>query len=340
MATVVALAFGGACEISGTEPVGTSGPFVATGGSAGVGGGGAASTSEEASGSTSGGGEGPSTREELCPDGFPRGEKGEATLVAEFDPSLEGVAVCPNGDVFVSQPETSTILRVPLDAAAPEVWTTLSGRQPLGMDCGKDGALYVADFGSTDATVLRVFGKGDPGTPLPKVPGEGGYHAMNGVAAVAGVGVYATDASNTLGGRLILFKEVSPGAFDAEVVKSGLPFPNDAAFNPTTGRLDVTMTVNSQVHSYPLEADGGLGPAKVTWSGTLLIDAVDGLAVAEDGDRYIAHYLEGRVRRASDGESVAKMAEPRSLAFRGGKLLVTARDGLYAVDLAVCGAAR
>lgn len=277
---------------------------------------------------------------DLCPDGFPRGAAGEPRVVQAFSPPLEGVAVCPNGEVFVSQPTEARILRVPLDGSAPEVWTTLTGRQPLGMDCASDGALYVADFGTNDATVLRIAQKGEAGMLLPKVPGDKGYEAMNGVAAVTGVGVYATDASNTLSGRIVLFTEPSPGVFEAHVVKKGLPFPNDVAGDRATRTLDVTLTLSSQVLSYPLEADGALGDKAVTWSGLVAVDAIDGVAIAEDQDRYVAHYLQGKVRRVSDGETVASVEEPRSLAFRGGTLLVTTKDGLHAVELGVCGAPR
>ncbi|NUP06009.1 MAG: hypothetical protein HOW73_08120 [Polyangiaceae bacterium] len=275
-----------------------------------------------------------------CPDGFPRGTASDVRLVQAFSPALEGVAVCPNGDVFVSQPETASIFRVALDGSEPELWTTLPGHQPLGMDCASDGVLYVADFGSDDASVFRIAAKNDPGTALPNIPGDGGYHAMNGVAVVDGVGIYATDATNTLTGRIVLFAEQSPNVFEASVVKSGLPFPNDVAFNPATGKLDVTMTVNSQVFSYPVAEDGMLGSRSVTWSGTVALDAIDGLAVAESNDRYIARYLQGKVSRSSDWKTVANMAEPKSLAFRGGTLFITAKTGLYAVDLAVCGAPR
>ena len=275
---------------------------------------------------------------DLCPDGFARGAEGDWSAIRAFDPAIEGIAVCPSGEVFVSQPDTGAIFRVPLDGSTYEVWTILANRRPLGMDCASDGSLYVADFGSDDATVVRVAGKGDPGTPLPKVPGDDGYRAMNGVAVVEGVGVYATDASNTLFGRVILFAETAPDTFEARVEKSGLPFPNDVDFDPSTGRLDLTLTVNSQVFSYPVAPDGGLGGPGVAWSGTFAVDALDGLAVAEGGERFLAHYLEGTVRRSSDGHVVAALAEPRSLAFRGGTLLVTGRDGLYAVELGVCGA--
>ncbi|NUO49079.1 MAG: hypothetical protein HOV80_09510 [Polyangiaceae bacterium] len=278
--------------------------------------------------------------DDRCPDGFPRGKKSDLRLVEEFSPGLEGVAVCPNGDVFVSQPETGAIFRVPLDGAPAELWTTLAGHQPLGMDCASDGALYVADFGSEDATVFRVAAKNDPGTPLPNIAGDGGYKAMNGVAVVDGVGIYATDRSNTIHGRIVLFAETSPNVFEASVARGGLPFPNDVTFNPSTGTLDLTLTINSQVLSYPVADDGALGSQSVTSSGILVLDALDGLAVAEDGDRYLAQYLRGKVRRSSDSHAVASMTEPKSLAFRGGTLFITAKKGLYAVDLAVCGAPR
>lgn len=280
----------------------------------------------------------PQTEVDACPDGFARGTPGDLHLVHAFSPSVEGVAVCPDGDVFVSQPETGRIFRVPLDGAPPELWTTLSSHQPLGMDCGTDGALYIADFGTTHASVLRVASKDDPGTPMPNVPGDKGFGAMNGVAFVDGVGIYATDASNTWAGRVVLFTEPTPGVFAAKIVKSGLPFPNDVDVDRSTSRLDVSMTLNSQIVSYAFEPDGSVGGEAVAWNGAPIVDAVDGLVVAADGDRYIAHYLQGKVTRASDGATVAQLAEPRSLAFRGGTLVVTAKDGLYAVDLAVCGA--
>ncbi|NUO52582.1 MAG: hypothetical protein HOV80_27360 [Polyangiaceae bacterium] len=317
------------------------------------GGGGGSSGEEEVAASTSGGidpdcADGdlgcvvgtPLDDVDRCPDGFPRGTPSDLRLVEEFSPALEGVAVCPNGDVFVSQPETAKIYRVPLDGAPAELWTTLAGHQPLGMDCASDNVLYVADFGSNDATVFRVAAKDDPATPLPTIVGDGGYKAMNGVAVVDGVGIYATDRTNTIDGRIILFAETSPNVFEASVARGGLPFPNDVAFNPKTGMLDVTLTINSQVLSYSVADDGAFGSQSVSFSGTWVLDALDGLAVAEDGDRYLAQYLQGKVRRASDWQMVAGMTEPKSLAFRGGTLFVTAKKGLYAVDLAVCGAER
>jgi hypothetical protein len=208
------------------------------------------------------------------------------------------------------------------------------------MDCASDNVLYAADFGTKDASVFRVAAKDDPGTPLPKIPGDGGYKAMNGVAAVKGVGIYATDATNTLNGRIVFFAEKAPGVFEASVARHGLPFPNDLDFNPSTNALNVTLTVNAQVASFPVGAGGALGKVGIPWAGLLVVDSLDGLAVAEKNDRYVARYLRNFVSRTSDGKRVATLSAPKSLAFRGGTLLVTGNTGLFAVDLGVCGAGR
>lgn len=271
-----------------------------------------------------------------CPDGFPRGAAGDVRQVTKISPAPEGVAACANGDVFVSVPDEAKILRVPLEGGEPEVWTTLAGRQPLGMTCA-DNVLYVVDFRSNDATVLRVAAKDDPGTPMPNVDGGGSFKAMNGVVAVKGLGIYATDASNTPSGRIVRFAETAPGVYKASVVKSGLAFPNGIVFDPATNTMDVSLTVQSQVLTFPVGADGALGDSKVAWSGTLALDAIDGIVRDEKKDLYIAHYLKGYVGRTSDGAKIASLKDPKSLVFRGGTLLITGTEGLYAAPLGICG---
>jgi hypothetical protein len=62
----------------------------------------------------------------------------------------------------------------------------------------------------------------------------------------------------------------------------------------------------------------------------------------------VADYLGGNVVRLPEGDPVARVTNPASLAFRGGTLLITdykvssatLEGGLYAKDLGVCGAHR
>jgi sugar lactone lactonase YvrE len=273
---------------------------------------------------------------DLCPDGFPRGTAGAPRLVAALSPAPEGVAVCASGDVFVSIPDQAKILRVPLTGGEPEVWTTLTGRQPLGMTC-VGNVLYVVDFRSKDAAVMRILAKDDPGTALPNIDGDNGYSALNAIVSVPGVGLFASDASNTLSGRLVRFAETAPGVFQASVAKTGIAFPNGVAFDPKSNVLDVALTLTSSVVSYPVGNDGTLGKGATSWTGTPVADAIDGIARDENQAIYVAHYLQGYVGRSSDKAKIASAKSPKSLAFRGGTLLFTSDAGLNAVDLGVCG---
>jgi sugar lactone lactonase YvrE len=274
---------------------------------------------------------------DLCPDGFPRGVAGKPHLVAQLSSQPEGVAACANGDVFASLPDEGKVVRVPLSGGSPETWTTLPGRKPLGMVC-VDDVLYVVDFRSSDAAVMRITGQGDPGTPLPKIDNDPGYSALNAIVGVPGLGLYASDASSSLNGRIVFFAETSPGVFHASVAKSGIAFPNGVEFEPKTNTLDVALTLGSRVLSYPIGSNGSLGKPHASSSSVPVIDAIDGIARDENAALYVAHYLQGYITRSTDGAHVATVNTPRSLVFRGGTLLFTSATGLHAVDLGVCGA--
>jgi hypothetical protein len=257
-------------------------------------------------------------------------------LITKLSSAPEGVAKCADGNVFVSLPDTAQILRVPLDGGVPEVWTTLTGRHPLGMACA-DNVVWVVDFGTNNAPVLTVASKGDPGTPMPLVEGGGPYGAMNGVIVIKGHGIYATDQSTSLtAGRIIRFQQIN-GSYQASVVKSGLAFPNDLAYDPNTHSIDLTLTLASQVLTFGLDADGGLGPPTVSYSSIPMVDAFDQVSRDENNALYVAHYLWGYVGRTSDGAMISGLNQPRGLTFRGGTLLITTQDGLYAAPLGVCG---
>jgi hypothetical protein len=257
--------------------------------------------------------------------------------VAQLSSQPEGVAACANGDVFVSLPDEGQVVRVPLSGASPELWTTLPGRKPLGMVC-MNNVLFVVDFRSADAAVMRITGKDDPGTPLPKIGNDPGYSALNAIVGVPGLGLFASDASNTVNGRIVFFAETAPGVFHASVEKSGIAFPNGVEFEPKTNTLDVALTLGSRVLSYPIGNDGSLGKPNSAWSSIPIVDAIDGIARDENAALYVAHYLQGYISRSTDGAHVATVNTPRSLVFRGGTLLFTSATGLHGVDLGICGA--
>lgn len=333
LACLLVVGCSGTSSSASTDPVGDAGttaPPVGTGPTAPPGGNDGAGVTD------AGAGDGAVVGGDTCADGFARGTSGEPRLVAPISPAPEGVAVCANGDVFVSVPDEAKVLRVPLAGGDPEVYTVLTGRQPLGMTC-VGNVLYVVDFRSNDAAVMRVVAKDDPGTALPKIDNDNGYGALNGIVSVPGVGLFASDASNTLSGRIVRFAETAPGVFQASVAKGGIAFPNGLAFDPKSNSLDVSMTLNSKVVTYPVGNDGTLGQGTDSWSGTPVLDAIDGIARDEKQALYVVHYLQGFVARPTDNTKIASAKNPKSLAFRGGTLFFTSEDGLHAVDLGVCG---
>lgn len=297
----------------------------------------------DASGST------PLPQAELCPDGFPRGDASLAlTRVAAFTPSPEGVTVCPGGEVFVTVDGPDEVRRVPLDGGAPELYASLAGIQPAGIDCDERGRLFVAGFsrrdGSPDPPILMVTGQGAAPIALP-LPHGTSVNGLNGIAVVNGAGVFASD---TGGGTLLRARELPDGGFETTVAASDVLGANGLMYEPRTRSLYlVTSFLPTRVLSFQVASDGSLAAPKEAASGGLL-GFYDGVAVDAAGTLYVAEYLTGVVRRTRDQTVVATLTDPASFAFRGGSLLVTSyhlgdtqsEGGLYALQLGVCGPGR
>jgi sugar lactone lactonase YvrE len=288
------------------------------------------------------------TRADLCPDGFARGDASLAlTRVAPFAPSPEGVTVCPSGDVFVTVDGPDEIRRVPLDGGAPELYASLSGIQPAGIDCDERGRLFVAGFsrrdGGENPPILLVTAKGAAAVPLP-APDKTAVGGLNGIAVVTGVGVFASDTAN---GNLLRARELPDGGFETTIVASDLLGANGLMYDAKTRKLYLVVSfLPARVLSFVVGSDGALGDPKEEVSGSLLT-FFDGVAVDAVGTLYIADYASGgAVLRGGDQVALASLSDPASLAFRGGTLFVTSyhlgspetEGGLYALQVGVCGA--
>lgn len=283
---------------------------------------------------------------DCCADGFPRGVKGSGPrLVRAFTPSPEGVTVCPSGDVFVALDGSGEIWRVSGSGAAAERWASVGARRPAGLSCDAQGRLFVAIFsvsgGNGAPSLAMISGKDQPAVMLP-APTGAALTGLNGVLAIAGLGVYATDSST---GRVVRWAESTPGTFSASVVANNAPGANGLAFNPRTRKLYVAGSFEQLVYSYSVGSDGSIGARATAFRGNELAGFFDGVAVDANGALYAASYLAGKVVRSPDNTLVGGIANPASLAFRGGTLFVTdykvlsssAAGGLYAIDLGVCG---
>ena len=287
-----------------------------------------------------------------CEDGLPRGERGEAspelTTWARFTPSPADVTVCPNGDAFLTLDGPDEIWRVPPPPAEPQRYASVRGVQPAGIACDERGRLFVAGFAvraqsSYAAPTLLLVDEEQQALALPQ-PRFSSFATPNGVAFVPGCGIFTSD---TLGGLLVRTYETRPGRFQSEVQARGLLGINGIAYDPNKRRLYVSNSLTQEVVYYAVDDRCRLARRfKPYWSGNTFGAFLDGLAVDALGDVYVASYTPGPVLHLPDGESVATLDNPASLAFRGGTLLMVdyhlnqpaLEGGLFAVALGRCGA--
>jgi sugar lactone lactonase YvrE len=287
-----------------------------------------------------------------CSDGFPRGTaNSETRLVAHFTPSPEGVSVCPDGDLVVALDGNGELWRIPAAFGEPVRWGSVGDRQPAGVSCDERGRVFVAIYAVRGEglpklpTLALVTSAGVEPVLLPAPAGAAALSGLNGVVAVRGVGVYASDTGSQ---RIVLWREDPSGVFSAKVVADDVPMPNGLAYAPRTRTLYVATSLDQRVLSFAVAADGTLGPEAEALRGPDLLGFFDGVAVDGMDQLYAASFLSGRVLRGPTAQPVATVPSPASLAFRGGTLFITdykfgapeSEGGLYAVDLGVCGPGR
>jgi sugar lactone lactonase YvrE len=283
---------------------------------------------------------------DCCSDGLPRGQaSGSAVLrlLASFTPSPADVAVCPDGSVFVTLDGPDEVWRIP-ESGPPVHHADVTGVQPAGIACDAGGRLFVIAFALREASPFSSPGvllleAGRSPRLLPAPSGGTALLTPNGIAAASGIGLYATD---TLGGVIALIRERS-GEFETTVAARNMLGVNGVAYDGAARKLYVSNSLNQQVTSFAVGDDGALTGAKVEWTASGVAQ-LDGMVVDELGRAYVAGYGRGEVLRLPEGKVVGKVANPASLAFRGGSLLVVdyhlgepmREGGLYAVDLAAC----
>jgi sugar lactone lactonase YvrE len=244
---------------------------------------------------------------------------------------------------------SAEIWRVPFDGSESERWASVGGRQAAGLACDEHGRLFVAVFAirdelSASVSVVLVEGQGSPPRELP-APSDGtALNGLNGIAAIPELGVYATD---TLGGFVLRIRETAPDTFETTIVARGVDGANGLAYDSLRRKLYVVGSLVPGVFAFDVAGDGSLG-TRTTVPIANAMEFPDGVAVDEKSNVYVSYYFSGTVIRVGDGVSIAQVANPASLAFRGGTLLITdykladptAPGGLYAADLGVCGAAK
>ena len=274
-----------------------------------------------------------------------QGSNDGAALEASFNLPY-GIAVAPDGRVFVSENSGNLIRMISADGATVSTYagdgSTNVLNQPAGLSLAPDGRLFIADSGnnrirmvSADATTLSTYA-------------EGGLNSPRAVALNADGRLFIADFSNHLirtvspDGTISTYAGDSTAAFNnGSTATAQFNFPADLAVRPN-GSLLVADRDNHRIRSINagnVSTFAGNGETEV-------LNQPFGIALAADGGVFVLDRTNHRIRLLSrDGSALNTYAGSGVAGFKEGLALeaqfnnpthiATAPDGrLLVVDFA------
>jgi gluconolactonase len=241
----------------------------------------------------------------------------------------EGIAICPDGRMFVGG-EAGQIYLIDGDELPREVAHT--GGFVLGLAADADDRLYVCDDGRS--SVLLV----DPasGTVEEFAAGVDGRSMTtpNWPAFDANGNLYVSDSGAWQAGDGLIWV-VRPGRRLEVFTEESVDFPNGLAVSADGSRLYAAESVPGRLVEIPIDDDGSAGPRRVLCELGLVVP--DGVAVADDGSLVFASYRPDAVFRWSEDEGLEVLASdpqgtvlnaPTNVAFTGDELDVAVLPNL------------
>jgi len=254
----------------------------------------------------------------------------------------EGPVGAADGTLYFTDYRASRIYR--LDASGKAVLYREKTNETNGLALNRAGELVLAEGAGRRISVIRggkvvELTAGSPARPL-MVP--------NDLIVDAKGGIYFTDPASRpiVPGRKVYVYYLPPGAKEPLVIDDELARPNGIAITPDGRTLIVGNIVSDVVQAYDIQPDGSVRN-KRTFARLTEIPAgedsgADGIAVDRDGRVYVTS-IPGVQVFDSAGRHLGTIRVPRrptNVAFAGpGKqtLYITAREGLYRLQMAVPG---
>lgn len=232
----------------------------------------------------------------------------------------EGIAVCPDGSMYVSGNVSGAVYRIIDDATVETVADGLS--HPAGMACDAQNRLYVNEYAAGNINRYTFV--------------EGGYDMATiafglttpNALIVRSDGTVFVSESDT--GTV---KTINPDAFDAVFIED-IQYANGLAFNEDESVLYINSTTGNKTIMTPVDGKNK-GKKKTFASGLRMADGI----VRHGGYFYVCLYAEGKIARIDADGNAAIIAEglksPASPAVRGGALYVTSLGGkgIYKIPL-------
>lgn len=247
-------------------------------------------------------------------------------LFADTLSETEGIALCPDGKLYVSGSKTGAVYRILSDE---KFETYVDGlNEPAGLACGPDNALYILVYDK--GTVVRVKEiKTKKGMEKEVKVIASGLKSPNGAVVGPGGELYVSESEP---GRVTVIGANGK----VEKFADGVQFANGLALDAASPTLYVASTTGGKIVAIPLAGpDAG---KKITFKRGAQM--VDGIFLDKSGTIYACLYATGQIMRINpDGTSsiIAKgLKSPASPMVFNGSLYVTSFQGgkgLYRIPI-------
>lgn len=253
-------------------------------------------------------------------------EETEAAADLLFAGSLEyteGIARCPDGDIFIGGEAAGKVYR--LSGEKMDKLEEYAGgmEHVAGLACGPGGVVYALEYGKGNVVALK---KNSDGGVEKEMIAEG-LSTPNGITVKSDGTLFVSESDR---GRVV---EIAPGG-EPETLVSGISFANGLALNGDETLLFVAATTPGKIYMAPLGKHRG--KKKTLYSG---LQTIDGITVDGDGNLYACLFSVGQVVRIapkSKPEVIAgNMKFPASPVIKDGFLYVTSlkSKGIYRIPL-------
>ena len=215
-----------------------------------------------------------------------------AKLIGEEYKFPEGPLVDKEGNLFFTDVQGELILKYDGESVSVFAEGTLGAN---GLALHTDGTIYACQGGAP--AIAKFSPAGAMSTHLKEVDGEK-LNAPNDIVLDLNGNIFFSNPQRGGDGSGVI--RIRPDG-SAEVVATDQSYPNGIGISPNGKTLYVgDLLSGSIIWKYPLAADGDIGEGEqlITLGGFL-----DGMAVAESGNIYIAQHAEGKIAVVSpEGE--------------------------------------
>ncbi len=217
------------------------------------------------------------------------GNKNYTVLFEDRLEKTEGMAVCPDGRLFVAE-QSGKVYEITVDDKLVLFRDGLDF--PAGLACGKDGKLYALEYKA--GNVMEISADGKDAKKL-----AGGFRSLNG-AVVKSDGTVIVSESDA--GKI---SEINPKDGSVKLLSGDVMYANGLVLSDDESVLYAASTTGGKVFAIPLAGESR-GKKKL-FAGKLQM--VDGLTKDGDGNLYACLFSSGKVAKLSPGGSSEVVAE-------------------------------